>query len=158
MSAILVAVFNNHAAAVGVRTRFVQDGYPTDRVALTSCQELGAVELVPRQTLADKLTEYFRKILQTEGHPRDEQAVSFVQRAVLDRKAVVTVQPRGELETSRALQMLEATDPVALRAEDLQDQSLEHAASATETPMLTWFGKVLAAPGARDTTGTPELP
>src|SRR4051794_36258668 len=33
----------------GVHTRFAQDGFPTDRVDLTSCQELGQAELVPRE-------------------------------------------------------------------------------------------------------------
>ena len=49
MSAVLVAIFNDHAAAEGVRTRLVKDGLPTDRVELTSCQELGQAKLVPRR-------------------------------------------------------------------------------------------------------------
>jgi hypothetical protein len=45
-----------------------------------------------------------------------------------------------------------------VRGTDLQNDGLEHAAAESETPVLTWMGKVLAAPGARDTTGTPPLP
>jgi hypothetical protein len=58
MSAVLVAVFNDHATAAGVRTRLVKDGFPTDRVELTSRQELGQVKLVPREGEGAKLTEY----------------------------------------------------------------------------------------------------
>src|SRR5438876_3328115 len=62
MSAVLVAIFEDHATAEGVRTRFVQDGFPTDRVDLTSCQELGPAKLVPREGVGAKLAEYFRKL------------------------------------------------------------------------------------------------
>ena len=158
MSAILVAVFNSHDSAVDVRTRLVQDGFPTDRVELTSGRKPGPAQLVPRQSLSDKLLEHFRKVLHSTGHPRDEQSVRFLQQAVLEGKAVLAVQPRGEIETRSALQLLAAADPVGLQGVDLANQQLEHAATAAETPALTWFGKVLAAPGARDTTGLPELP
>jgi hypothetical protein len=159
MSAVLVAVFKDHAAAGGVRTRFVKEGFPTDRVELTSRQEPGQAKLVPRDGLADKLTEYFRKLLQTtDTNGSDERSVQLLQRAVLDGKAALTVQPRGEIETQHALQLLNEAGPVELRGADLQNQTFEHAATATETPGLTWIGKVLAAPGARDTTGTARLP
>jgi hypothetical protein len=154
MSAVLVAVFSHHATAERLRTRLVKEGFPTDRVELTSCQELGQVKLVPRERLGDKLAEYFRKLLQDV----DGRSVELFQRAVLDGKATLAVQPRGDIETQRALQLLNEAGPVELRAADLQNQTLEHAATEAETPILTWIGKVLAAPGAPDTTGTPRLP
>jgi hypothetical protein len=158
MSAVLLAVFGNHATAEGVRTRLVKDGFPTDRVELTSCQELGQVQLVPREGLGEKLAEYFRRLFQTGGNRDRERAVQLFQRAVLDGKAAVAVQPRGDIETQRAMQLLNEAGPVELRGADLQNQPLEHAATETETPILTWMGKVLAAPGAPDTTGLPKLP
>jgi hypothetical protein len=159
MSAVLVAVFRDHATADGVRTRFVKDGFPTDRVELTSRQDPGQAKLVPREGLADKLTEYFRKLLQTtDASGSDERSVQLLQRAVMDGKAALTVQPRGEVETQRTLQLLNEANPVELRGADLQSESLEHAAAKTETPGVTWIGKVLAGPGAPDTTGTPKLP
>lgn len=158
MSAVLLAVFNSHASASDVRTRLVHDGFPTDRVALTSTQDLGPAGLVPRREVADKLMEHFRRVLQSAGNPRDELSVRLVQRAVLEGKAALTVQPRGDTETQRALQVIEAADPVQLQSADLENQALEHAATESETPALTWFGKVLAAPGAPDTTGTAKLP
>jgi hypothetical protein len=158
MSAVLVAAFNDHATAEGVRTRLVKDGFPTDRVDLTSCQELGQVKLVPRDSVNEKLTEYFRKLFQSGTNGSGERWVALFQRAVLDGKAAVAVQPRGDIETQRALQLLNQAGPVELRGVDLQNQTLEHAATETETPIFTWMGKILAAPGAPDTTGLPKLP
>jgi hypothetical protein len=156
MNAVLVAVFNSHATAAGVRTRLVKDGFPTDRVELTSCQELGQVQLVPRTGLAGKLEEYFGKLFQSSSNGAD--SVGLLQRAVLDGKATIAVQPRGKIETQRALQLLNEAGPVELHGADLENQTFEQAATAVETPILTWMGKVLAAPGAPDTTGTARLP
>jgi hypothetical protein len=165
MSAVLVAMFNDQAAAVEVRTRLVKDGFPTDRVELTSCQELGQVKLVPRDTLAEKLTEYFRQLFhsQQDGHSQDgqsreERAVQLFQQAVLDGRAVLAVQPRGDVETKRALQLLNDGGAAEVHGADLQNQTFEGAAAQRETPILTWAGKVLVAPGAPDTTGLPKLP
>jgi hypothetical protein len=159
MSAVLVAVFSDHATAEGLRTRLVNDGFPTDRVELTSRQELGQVKLVPREGLEERLTEYFRTLLQTDSKVSSaERSVHLLQRAVVDGKAALAVQPRGDVETQRALQLLNEAGPVELRAADLQNQALEHAATEAETPILTWMGKVLSAPGAPDTTGGPKLP
>ncbi len=160
MSAVLVAAFSDHATAERVRTRLVQDGFPTDRVQLTSCQELGQVKLVPRASLGEKLTEYFGKLFQggTGTNGNGEHSARLFQNAVLEGKATIAVQPRGDIETQRALQLLNDAGPVELRGADLQNQTLEHAATQTETPIVTWMGKVLAAPGAPDTTGLPKLP
>ena len=159
MSAVLAAIFNDHATAEGVRTRLVKDGFPTDRVELTSHQELGQAKLVPRGTLEEKLTEYFRQLFQGRGAGSDTTpVVQLFRRAVLDGKAVIAVHPRGDVETKRAVQLLNDGGPVEVRGADLQNQTLEGAAAEEETPVLTWFGKVLAAPGAPDTTGLAKLP
>ena len=158
MSAILLAVFDLHGDAVDLRTRFVQEGFPTDRVTLTSTEELGPVDLIPRPTLKEKLSEYFSNALPSDEASRNEAAVQRFTTAVMSGKAALMVQPRGEVETERALQLLETSGVTELRATDLDKQSLEGAAAKTETPVLTWFGKALAAPGAPDTTGTAKLP
>jgi hypothetical protein len=158
MSAVLLAVFKDHATAERVRTGLVKQGFPTDRVELTSCQELGQAKLVPRKSVGEQLTEYFRKLLQSGSDGTEEQWVALLQRAVLDGKAAVAVQPRGEVETQHALQLLNQGDPVELRGVDLENQTFEHAATETESPVVTWMGKVLSAPGARDTTGVARLP
>jgi hypothetical protein len=158
MSAVLVAMFDSHATAVGVRTRLVNDGFPTDRVELTSSQELGQVKLVPRDGVGEKLTEYFRKLFQNGSAGSNERAVRLFQQAVLDGKAAVAVHPRGDVETRRALELLNEGAPVELQGSDLENQALEGAAAESETPIVTWMGKVLAAPGAPDTTGLAKLP
>jgi hypothetical protein len=157
MSAVLVAVFSDHATAEGVRTRLVNDGFPTDRVELTSSQELGQAKLVPRQSVGEKLAEYFGKLFQTGNDSSDEHSVRLLARAVLDGKAALAVHPRGDVETQRALELLNEGGPVELRGADLQNQAFEHAATESETA-VTWVGKVLAAPGAPDTTGLARLP
>jgi hypothetical protein len=112
----------------------------------------------PQRGNPAKLTEYFRKLFQRGGNGSGERWVPLFQRAVLDGKAAVAVQPRGDIETQRALQLLNQAGPVELRGADLQNQTLEHAATETETPIFTWMGKVLTAPGAPDTTGLSKLP
>ena len=156
MSAVLVAVFNNDASAGAARVQLVNDGFPTDRVDLVSLQELGQAKLVPRATVGEQLGEYFRKVLQISTG-ENAQSVQVLQRAVLDGSAAVIVQPRGEAEIARAAQLLNNCDPVEMGGTDLANTTLEHASAEKETP-ITWIGKVLAAAGAPDTTGTPKLP
>jgi hypothetical protein len=151
MSAVLLAAYDTHRIADGVRTRLVEDGFPTDRVQLTSSRDLGQARLVPRNGVGEKLTQYFRTLLQTGGTGDGEDSVRLFQRAVLDGRAVLAVQPRGEVEMRRALELLEGAGPVELRGADLQSQAFEHAAAESETPVLGWLGKVLVAPGASDT-------
>jgi hypothetical protein len=151
-------MFSDHDTAERLRTRLVKDGFPTDRVELTSCEELGQAKLVPRKDLGDKLTQYFLQLFQGGGNGSAERSAQLFQRAVLEGKAALAVHPRGDSETQRALELLNEAGPVDVRGADLQNQTLEHAASEKETPILTWFGKVLAAPGAPDTTGVPRLP
>jgi hypothetical protein len=128
MSAVLLAMFSDHLTAERLRTRLVQDGFPTDRVELTSCQELGQAKLVPRKDLEGKLTEYFRKLLQGAGNDSGERSVQLFQRAVLDGKAAIAVHPRGDNETQRALELLNEAGPVEVLGADLQNQTLERAA------------------------------
>jgi hypothetical protein len=154
MSAVLAAVFKDHATADTARVRLVNDGFPTDRVDLISRQELGQAKLVPRPSVGEQLTEYFRKILQGG----DDASVGLLQRAVLDGRAALIVQPRGDVETGRAAELLNSCDPIELQGTDLKNTTMEQAAAEKETPGLTWMGKVLAGAGAPDTTGTPKLP
>ena len=77
---------------------------------------------------------------------------------MLGGKAAIIVQPRGELETQSALQLLGRAGPIDIRDADLENQSFENAAAAAETPIVTWVGKALAPLGVPDTTGIPKLP
>ena len=49
------------------------------------------------------------------------------------RETAVAVQPRGDVETQRALQLLNEGGPIELRGVDLQNQTLEHAATEKAT-------------------------
>jgi len=157
MSAILIAAFNDHATATALRTRLVHEGFPTDRISLTSRDEPGQAGLIPKDDFGSKLTEHFRTLLQTD-YSNSEDSIARLRNAVLEGKAVVAVQPRGDTETQQALQMFNDAGPISLHGVDLENQPLEHAATEKETPVLTWMGKVLAGPGAPDTTGVPKLP
>ena len=48
MSAVLLAVFGQYGDADRVRTKLVSDGFPTDRVELTSSAEPGRAGVQPR--------------------------------------------------------------------------------------------------------------
>jgi hypothetical protein len=126
MSAVLLAVFNEHAAADRARTELVKDGFPTDRVELTSARDPGQVQLEPAAARRAKYEQYFSALLNGE-HERP-----FV-RSLIDRidqgAAAVAVHPRGNIETARAAEILEHAGAVEVRSHDLDDQFLEQAAS-----------------------------
>lgn len=147
MTAVVAALFSDHGAAERVRTRLVQDGFPTDRVELTSCQELGQAGVTPKEPVPEKLAEYFRQLFPDEQHRRSAQLLA---RGVLEGHAAIAVQPRGEIETKRALELLEQAGPIELRERDLEDHSLEHAASASEQPVVPLIVKILRSPEVGD--------
>jgi len=147
MSAVLAAVFDSHKTAEAVRTRLVKEGFPTDRVALTSREELGQAKVVPAAALAEKLTQYFQQLF-PGGSAQDP--VRRLQAAVVAGHAVLAVHPRGEVETAHAAEILDQGNPLEIRAKDLGDQTLEHAAADEESSALSWIGRVMVAPLAPD--------
>jgi hypothetical protein len=147
MSAVLAAVFSDHIAADQVRTRLVSDGFPTDRVELTSREELGHAKLVPASSVAEKLSHYFEQLF---PEPGERMPVQRLQSAVMEGHAVIAVHPRGDIETGRAVEILNEGDPLEIRAQDLDTQTMEQAASKNDAPALSWIGRVIVAPGARD--------
>jgi hypothetical protein len=147
MSAVLAAVYDDHQTAEIVRTRLVSDGFPTDRVELTSRSELGQAKVVPAAGTEAKLTEYFRRLFPDEG---DEGPVRQLQNAVQSGHAVITVQPRGQVETDRAVEILNGAGPMEMRAADLGNQSMEYAAAKRDSSALSWIGRVMVAPQVRD--------
>lgn len=145
MSAVLAAVYSDHGMAEEVRIRLVNDGFPTDRVELTSRQELGQAKLVPVADVGEKLTHYFQQLFPDE---RYQTLVQQLPREILAGHAVIAVQPRGEVETGRAIQILNDSDPLEIKATDLGNQSMERAASPEESSGLGWIGRVMVAPQA----------
>jgi hypothetical protein len=146
MGALVAAMFPDHQTAEGVRTRLVRDGFPTDRVELTSDKELGHAKVVPAPTVPEKLSQHFRQLFQGDDQ---EQSAQLLSRCVLEGRAVITVQPRGDVETQRAFEILEQEGPLALRERDLDDQTLERAAAPKESKVLPWIAKVMVPGDAR---------
>ena len=70
MSAVLLAVFGQYGDAERVRIKLVSDGFPTDRVELTSSAEPGRAGLHPAVSQRAKFAQYFRTLLSED----DERA------------------------------------------------------------------------------------
>jgi hypothetical protein len=141
MSAVLAALFPDHHTAESVRTRLVNDGFPTDRVELTSREDLGQANIVPADSMPEKLARHFGQFF-----PKNRSA-QLLCRGVLDGHAVVAVQPRGDIETKRAMQILEQSGPMELRERDLDKQTLERAASPSKAPIIPGVEKILVGSG-----------
>jgi hypothetical protein len=144
MSAVLAALFPSHKIAANVRTRLVEDGFPTDRVELASRQDPGPAQVVPAQDMAEKLRLHFRQLFPAE---EDAEATEILCRGILEGRAVIAVHPRGDLETERAKQILEQAGPVELRARDLEHQPMERAASPDNQTIIPNVRKILLGPG-----------
>jgi hypothetical protein len=127
MSAILLGVFDDYAAAERVRTRLVSDGFPTDRVELTARVEQGRAAEQPGASDHTRFTQYFRTLLSDDAERSfaDELATQ----VGAGTTSTVAVHPRGEIETRRAVQLLERAGARELLGHDLQNQAFEHAAS-----------------------------
>jgi len=137
MSAVLAALYADHNSAVKVRTRLVQDGFPTDRVELTSQQELGQARLVPVAAVSDKLTQYFQQLFPDQGA---QVPVEQLQSAVMDGQAVIAVHPRGDVETQRAVEILNQAEPVQIASQDLDKQRFERAAFRDRAEFAEFVG------------------
>jgi hypothetical protein len=129
MSAVILAVFNEYAAADRVRTRLVGDGFPTDRVELTASCEPGRAGLQPAHSTHDKFVQYFRSLLSQED---ERPFVEGLAERVESGAATITVHPRGAIETERAAEILEHEGAVEVVGHDLENQSFEHAASRSD--------------------------
>jgi hypothetical protein len=129
MSAVILAVFDEYAAADRVRTRLVADGFPTDRVELTSSVEPGRAGVQPAGSSRAKFVQYFRTLLSQED---ERPFVEGLAERVEGGAATITVHPRGAIETERAAEILEHEGAVEVVGHDLEHQSFEHAASRTE--------------------------
>ena len=130
MSAVLLAVFGQHGDAERVRTRLVRDGFPTDRVELTSSAEPGRAGLHPAGSKRAKFMQYFRTLLTEEDERAFAEALA--ERVEGGGASTVAVHPRGAIETARAAEILEDAGAVEVVGHDLENQTFEHAASRGE--------------------------
>lgn len=136
MSAVMTAMFDDCGAADRVRLELIRDGFPTDRVDLTSDGEPGRAAFTPAGTPHDRFVRYFRTIFCLRNE------LDFAERLaerIEHGGAAVTVHPRGALETRRAETILARAHPCELVQHDLANQRLEHAAALHDRPWIRSF-------------------
>lgn len=130
MSAVLLAVFKDSGIADRVRTRLVSDGFPTDRVELTSSADPGRAGVQPANSVRARFEQYFRTLLSKEEERTFADLLA--QRVEGGNAATIAVHPRGAIETARAAEILEDEGAVEVVGHDLQNQSFEHAAASQD--------------------------
>ena len=108
MQDLIVALYDDHSRAVQVRTELVKDGFPTDRMQLTSLSEHRQADVGPSGAFAANLRDYFRTL---SADDVAEQKLSAFAQAVLDGASALTIHPRGEEEIERAERILRARGP-----------------------------------------------
>ena len=137
MSALVAALFKDHATADRVRTALVSEGFATDRVQLTSPDEPGPAGLTPTNDTTAQLRDYFAQVFPDADEAEEIRA--FVD-GVRHGNAALVVHPRGEVEVKQALRILSASRPLQVREHDLVNQEMERAASHSDETVV---GKVL---------------
>ena len=136
MSAVMTAMFYDCGAAERVLLELVRDGFPTDRVDLTSDGEPGRAGLAPAHSAHERFVSHFRAIFSAQSE--QPLAERFAER-IEHGGAAVTVHPRGAFETLRAQAILARAHPLELAEHDLANQALEHAASLHKKPWIRNF-------------------
>jgi uncharacterized membrane protein len=138
MSTVLLAAFNDCDAAERVRVALIRDGFPTDRVELTAARELGRASLQPADSPHGKCVQYFRALL---GSEHDRNYPERLAQSIDHGAAVVTVLPRGAIETARAMQIVEHARPQEVLGRDLANHGWEHAAAKHDSAWAryVWF-------------------
>lgn len=133
MAAVLVALYDDFETAERVRTELVKDGFPTDRVELTSLREPGMADVMPADTLPRKLQDYFHTLFDREDR---ERYARFFADHVSKGGSTITVHPRGEQEVARACEILERHRPAEVREQDIEDQAFERAAAPDDKSVI----------------------
>lgn len=136
MSTVLVAVFTNHAAAERMRTRLVRDGFPSDRVDVTSKREPGRAAVEPGSSAHERYLQYFSTLF---NRPEERAYAERLAHKVERGGATVTVLPRGRIEVDRARSLLKHAAPREIDTHDLAWQGWEHAAARHEHPWVSAF-------------------
>jgi len=112
MTPVIVALFDDYGIADRVRTELVADGFPTDRVELTSLLETGQADSEPGDAFVARVSNYFHTLLdQTEEHNGDADA--FAER-VRNGNSAITVHPRTDYEIDSVRSILHRNNPVAV--------------------------------------------
>ncbi|HEY6482026.1 MAG TPA: hypothetical protein VIY54_00710 [Steroidobacteraceae bacterium] len=112
MTPVIVALFDDFGVAQRVRTELVADGFPTDRVELTSRVEAGQADAEPGETYWTKMSNYFHAIFDQTGNYAS--ADQFAER-VRNGGSVITVHPRTDYEMDSARAILRRNHPLDFR-------------------------------------------
>ncbi len=99
----MLALYADHQTAEQVRTHLFADGFPTDRVEVTSLRDLGQAGAFPHRDAREALEKYFTVLFDEAS---DRELAGRVTSSVEEGKASVTVHPRGEVEIERAREIL----------------------------------------------------
>jgi hypothetical protein len=136
MSALIAALYADHATAERVRVRLSTGdiAFPTDRVHLTSSAEPGHAGLVPAESFSLKLQAYFHTLFDRDDESDRVRALSG---GVHEGHAVIAVFPRGAIETQQARKLLREAKPLQIFEHAMDEQTLEHAASASDAAVVS---------------------
>lgn len=147
MPAVLVTLYDSHPKAERARTELVRDGFPTDRVELTSTSEPGTAGLIAAEVEPERFRQYFGTLFDEARH---RGCAEYLARRVDAGAAVVTVHPRGEREIARAIEILDRHEPIEIDREHLDETLLEQAASpSTRSVVVQLIGGGGSAPERR---------
>lgn len=112
MTPVIVALFDDYGIADRVRTELVADGFPTDRVELTSLLEAGQADAEPGDAFVARVSNYFHTLLD-QGQARKGDPDALTQRVRAGNSAI-TVHPRSEYEIDSVRMILRRNKPVAV--------------------------------------------
>ena len=112
MTPVIVALFDDYGVADRVRTQLVAEGFPTDRVELTSLLETGQADAEPGDGFVARLSNYFHTLLdQDEGRQGEAEVLA---RRVRRGNSAIAVHPRTDYEIDSARQILRRNQPLAV--------------------------------------------
>jgi len=114
MTPVIVALYDDFGVAKRVRTELVADGFPTDRVELTSRAESGQVDAEPGETYWRKVSNYFHTIFDQTG---DSTSADRFANRVRNGSSAITVHPRSDDELESARTILRNNHPADFREE-----------------------------------------
>lgn len=112
MTPLIVALFDDYGIADRVRAELVAEGFPTDRVELTSLLETGQADAEPGDAFIARVSNYFHTLLD-EDEESGGDAYELARR-VRNGNSAITVQPRTDYEIDSARQILNRNRPVAV--------------------------------------------
>jgi hypothetical protein len=112
MTPVIVALFDDYGIADRVRTELLAEGFPTDRVELTSLIETGQADAQPGDAFVARVSNYFHTLLD-QGEPHDADADELARR-VQGGNSAIAVHPRTDYEIDSARQILHRNHPVAV--------------------------------------------